>query len=237
MLQDLLTRQVPAGVIMFDMDRFKAINDTHGHPVRDRVLQRVAQRCQDVLRKNECLTRWGGEEFLIVVPDVRIAAVQPLAERLRMSIAQLSIEPVSLTSASVGITLIHDCDSLEDVLQRVDQALYRAKKQGGNVVARDRGVQKTPLATHPTQPLHATTPALGDVEVSLAACATALRLKSVPQTFFLPDTMKGTELVVVRVTHVGQVHRSHGARTQAGGGLDRGAAVGHRRVMELLHLL
>lgn len=133
MLEDLLIQQIPAGVIMFDMDHFKAINDTHGHPVGDRVLQRVAQRCQEMLRKNECLARWGGEEFLVVVPDVDMAALQALAERLRKSIAELSIEPVSLISASVGITVSQD-DSLESVLQRVDQALYRAKKMGGNVV-------------------------------------------------------------------------------------------------------
>jgi diguanylate cyclase (GGDEF)-like protein len=134
-LQDLLGRQIPAGVIMFDMDRFKAINDTHGHPVGDRVLQRVAQRCQELLRKNECLARWGGEEFLVVVPDVDATALHALAERLRKSVDELSIEPVSLVSASVGITLVLDGDTTDTLLQRVDQALYRAKKLGGNVVS------------------------------------------------------------------------------------------------------
>ncbi|MEO7430927.1 MAG: GGDEF domain-containing protein [Dokdonella sp.] len=133
-LEDLLSRHVPAGVIMFDMDRFKAINDTHGHPVGDRVLQRVAERCQQLLRKNECLARWGGEEFLIVVPNVAAPALHALAERLRKSIGELSIEPVPLVNASVGITLIQDGDSMGTILQRVDQALYRAKKHGGNVV-------------------------------------------------------------------------------------------------------
>ena len=134
MLDDLLDRQVPAGVIMFDMDHFKAINDNHGHPVGDLVLQRVAERCQELLRKNECLARWGGEEFMVVVPEVGLAALQALAERLRKSIAELSIEPVAVTSASFGITLFRDGDSVGQLLQRVDQALYRAKRQGGNVV-------------------------------------------------------------------------------------------------------
>jgi diguanylate cyclase (GGDEF)-like protein len=134
-LQDMLIRRMPAGVIMFDMDHFKAINDTHGHPVGDRVLQRVAQRCQELLRKNECLARWGGEEFLIVVPDVDITALQALAERLQKSIVELSIEPLPRISASVGITQLQHGDNPEDVLQRVDQALYRAKKLGGNVVS------------------------------------------------------------------------------------------------------
>jgi len=134
MLDDLLDRQVPAGVIMFDMDHFKAINDNHGHPVGDLVLQRVAERCQELLRKNECLARWGGEEFMVVVPEVGHAALQALAERLRKSIAELSIEPVAVTSASFGITLFRDDDSVGQLLQRVDQALYRAKRLGGNVV-------------------------------------------------------------------------------------------------------
>ncbi|WP_426687455.1 diguanylate cyclase domain-containing protein [Rhodanobacter ginsengiterrae] len=134
-LQDLLARRIPAGVIMFDMDRFKAINDTHGHPAGDRVLQQVAQGCQHLLRKNECLARWGGEEFLVAVPEVDRASLQALAERLRKSIAELSVEQGPQTSASVGVTLIQDGDEMSDLLQRVDQALYRAKQLGGNVVA------------------------------------------------------------------------------------------------------
>lgn len=135
-LQDMLTRQIPAGVIMFDMDDFKMINDTHGHPVGDRVLQQVAQCCQHLLRKNECLARWGGEEFLVAVPEVDATSLQALAERLRKSIAELSTDLGPQISASVGITLLtQDGDSLTSLLQRVDQALYRAKKRGGNVVA------------------------------------------------------------------------------------------------------
>lgn len=134
-LQDMLTRRIPAGVIMFDMDRFKAINDTHGHPAGDRVLQQVARSCQHLLRKNECLARWGGEEFLVAVPEVDAHSLQALAERLRKSIAELSIEPLAQITASIGITLVRDDDNVADLLQRVDQALYRAKERGGNVVA------------------------------------------------------------------------------------------------------
>ncbi|MET0290066.1 MAG: GGDEF domain-containing protein [Pseudoxanthomonas sp.] len=133
-LQDLLARQAPAGVIMFDMDRFKAINDTHGHPVGDQVLQRVAQRCQQLLRQDECLARWGGEEFLLVVPGADAATLQALGERLRATIAGLSIPPVPQVGASVGLGLIQPDDTLAQLLQRVDQAMYRAKQQGGNVV-------------------------------------------------------------------------------------------------------
>lgn len=134
-LQDTLSRHIPAGLIMFDMDRFKKINDTRGHPVGDRVLQQVAQCCQQQLRKNECLARWGGDEFLIAVPEVDTRSLQALAERLQTSIAELSVEPGPQISASIGITLVQDGDTLAGLLQRVDQALYRAKNLGGNVVA------------------------------------------------------------------------------------------------------
>ncbi len=134
-LQDMLTRHVAAGVVMFDLDRFKAINDTHGHPVGDLVLEQVAQRCQDLVRKDACLARWGGEEFLVAVWDVDAEGLQRLAERLRAAIAELSIGPVPEVNASFGIAVIQPDDSLRGLLQRVDQALYRAKQQGGNVVA------------------------------------------------------------------------------------------------------
>lgn len=133
-LQDMLQRGALAGVIMFDMDRFKAINDTYGHPVGDRVLREVAECCQRLLRKSECLTRWGGEEFLVVVPDVDVASLHELAQRVRKAIAGLKIEPVPQTSAAVGTTLLRAGDDMAEVLKRVDQALYRAKDLGGNVV-------------------------------------------------------------------------------------------------------
>jgi diguanylate cyclase (GGDEF)-like protein len=131
-LQEMLTKGMPGGVLMFDMDRFKSINDTHGHLVGDRVLQRVAQRCQEVLRKDECLARWGGEEFLVAVPQVEAAALQLLAERLCSAIAELRIEPVPHVAASVGIALLRPDDTLTSLMQRADQALYRAKQRGGN---------------------------------------------------------------------------------------------------------
>jgi diguanylate cyclase len=134
-LEDLITRRQAAGLVMFDLDRFKAINDIHGHPVGDLVLQRVAQSCQAQLREGECLARWGGEEFLLIIPEVAADDLQALAERLRAAIATVSVPPVQAISASFGIVCIHAGDDLASVLQRVDQAMYRAKQQGGNMVA------------------------------------------------------------------------------------------------------
>lgn len=133
-LHDAMARRAPAGVIMFDLDRFKAINDTHGHPVGDVVLQHVAQRCQELVRKDVCLARWGGEEFLVAVPDVDADSLGRLADRLRVGIADLAIDQVPQIQASFGLALLEPGDTLGSLLRRVDQALYRAKQQGGDVV-------------------------------------------------------------------------------------------------------
>lgn len=133
-LQDLLGAGAPAGAIMFDLDRFKSINDVHGHPVGDRVLQAVADLCRRLVRDNGCVARWGGEEFLVVVPNVEAHSLQRVAERLRGAIADLSVAPARQVTASFGVTMLDDSDSLTTVLQRADRALYQAKWKGGNCV-------------------------------------------------------------------------------------------------------
>lgn len=134
MLREALTDIATAGVIMLDLDRFKSINDTYGHPVGDRVLQAVASGCKELLRENECISRWGGEEFLAIVPNVDAAGLQQVAERLQSVIARLPVAPATQITASFGTTLLRPGDTLESVLQRADQALYRAKGLGGNRV-------------------------------------------------------------------------------------------------------
>lgn len=124
----------PAGLIMLDMDHFKAINDTYGHPAGDRVLQAVAARCKALLRADECISRWGGEEFMVIVPDIDAAGLHLVAERLQMAVARLPVAPVPQVTASFGATMIAGADDFDSALQRVDGALYAAKAQGGNRV-------------------------------------------------------------------------------------------------------
>lgn len=133
-LRKVLREEIPAGVIMLDLDRFKAINDSHGHPAGDRVLQAVANGCQELLRAGKSISRWGGEEFLVIVPNVDAVGLQTVAERLRTAIAELPVPPVAQVTASFGTTMIRSGDDMETVLQRADLALYRAKEQGGNRV-------------------------------------------------------------------------------------------------------
>ena len=133
-LRDTLARGGTAGLVMLDLDRFKAINDTYGHPAGDAVLRAVAAACDRVLRPSECIARWGGEEFLVILPDVDAAALQSVAERLRTAIAAVPAAPVVQVTASLGTALLRPGDTLDTALQRVDRAMYRAKEQGGDRV-------------------------------------------------------------------------------------------------------
>lgn len=133
-LRGILRERTPAGVIMLDLDKFKAINDTYGHPVGDKVLRAVVHGCQGVLRAGNSISRWGGEEFLVIVPNVDASGLQSVAERLRTAIAGLAVAPVRQVTASFGTAMIWPGDGPETVLQRADQALYRAKERGGNRV-------------------------------------------------------------------------------------------------------
>ncbi len=122
------------GLILFDIDHFKRINDNFGHPVGDAVLVEVAQRCRSVLRKEDVLARWGGEEFLVVIRGVELKVLERIAEDLRLAIASERIDPVGQVSASFGISLIRPGDSMESLLQRVDTGMYAAKAGGRNRV-------------------------------------------------------------------------------------------------------
>jgi diguanylate cyclase (GGDEF)-like protein len=123
-----------AALILFDIDHFKRINDNFGHPAGDAVLIEVGKRCAAQLGRDDILARWGGEEFLVVLPSVPSDQIQAIAERLRAAIHATPIDPVGMVSASFGVTSVQPQDTLGEVLQRVDDALYRAKSAGRNCV-------------------------------------------------------------------------------------------------------
>ncbi|NEQ46586.1 MAG: GGDEF domain-containing protein [Leptolyngbya sp. SIOISBB] len=128
------------GVILFDIDHFKRINDTYGHQAGDAVLVAVAMRCSQVLRKNDCLARWGGEEFLVGLRHVGAEVIERIAEELRLAIASEKIEPAGSITASFGVSLVQPTDTIESLLQRVDQAMYAAKASGRNRVMTDKSL-------------------------------------------------------------------------------------------------
>lgn len=124
------------GVIMVDLDHFKAINDQHGHDVGDRVLQRVGQLLVENTRAGAQVGRWGGEEFILICPDTSTDTAVRLAERLRQ---RIELEPFggpqALTvTASFGVASLHPPEVFTQTVKRADQALYRAKSQGRNQV-------------------------------------------------------------------------------------------------------
>ena len=140
----------PLSVLMVDIDRFKGINDTHGHAAGDEVLRTVANRLSQQLRGFDTVARWGGEEFVVVMPETNGAVAASVADRLRRKIAA---SPVSLSSAagdvpvtvSIGVAASENgATTPEDLLRAADQALYAAKRGGRNRVVRDRDVPPGP---------------------------------------------------------------------------------------------
>ncbi len=123
-------------LIITDIDHFKRVNDEHGHLAGDEVLRRVAQRLNDGLRISDHLGRYGGEEFLVVLPETPLEGAETLCERLRQAIAE---EPIPLgdgalpVSISLGISQFRPgVRNYEQLIEEADQALYRAKETGRN---------------------------------------------------------------------------------------------------------
>ncbi len=125
-------------VVLVDLDWFKSINDTHGHDMGDAVLRQFATTTAEVIRKTDVAARWGGEEFLILLPDTALLQALTLAERLRQAVAQTrfgqTAPPVTVT-LSAGVASIAKCASLDDLLRQLDQNLYAAKAAGRNQIA------------------------------------------------------------------------------------------------------
>ena len=130
---------IRAGVIAMDIDNFKQVNDTHGHPVGDSVLARVAQVLRDSLRSEDLVARIGGEEFLAILPDADLAQVRIVAERLRSAVETMQVPlpggaPLSVT-LSLGVAMLENRENAgSEVLCRADRALYSAKDGGRNRV-------------------------------------------------------------------------------------------------------
>ena len=126
----------PLSLIALDIDHFKQINDAHGHPVGDQVLQGFVRCCQEQLRAQALCARTGGEEFCILLPGVAAPDALALAERIRQaaSAAALCAGPAPLrVTASFGVAALGPADPHFDALySRADRALYAAKQQGRN---------------------------------------------------------------------------------------------------------
>lgn len=129
----------PVGVIMADLDEFKKINDTLGHPTGDAVLLKTAQLLRTCLRDSDAAGRYGGEEFLVVLPGAELDIAMKVAERIRSTVEKcimvLPEGPVSITlSMGVGVIPKDQGVSLDSFISKIDKALYKAKNDGRDCV-------------------------------------------------------------------------------------------------------
>lgn len=126
----------PLCIIMFDIDHFKSINDQYGHDVGDRVLKALTALVGNHLRENDLFCRFGGEEFIVLLPDTDMDNAKVLTERLLEIVAKHSFDdlPSHLITCSFGLTAIEQGDNHNTVLNRVDKALYAAKHGGRNQI-------------------------------------------------------------------------------------------------------
>ncbi len=129
--------RTPMTVAMADIDHFKEINDTYGHEAGDRVLKDVAAILSDALRMPDKVGRYGGEEFLIVLPHTSLVQGRKIVERIRASVSKWSFDlgtkKIHLT-ISIGVCQFKSGEDLEQLLSHADKALYDAKKGGRNLV-------------------------------------------------------------------------------------------------------
>lgn len=123
----------PFSVLLFDIDHFKRINDSHGHLVGDQVLKTLCRTIAECLRGSDEIARWGGEEFAVILPTANQTHATALAERLRQRIAETDFDGIRI-SVSIGVAEYRRGESLEALLERVDRALYAAKQGGRNRV-------------------------------------------------------------------------------------------------------
>jgi len=133
LMEDARERKQPLAVVMIDIDHFKKINDSHGHKTGDQVLELVAGAMQRFFRNNDVLVRLGGEEFVVILPNMALEQAYDRAEELRGRIESLQPCNIAVT-VSLGVTVLADDERYEDLFSRADAAMYRSKKNGRNRV-------------------------------------------------------------------------------------------------------
>jgi len=124
-------------LFMFDLDHFKDINDTYGHPAGDKVLKEIASLVQKNMRTDDIFARYGGEEFIAILPETDKIKAMELADRLRNKIEKRVIsykENTIKITASFGVAQMEQCAEMEKIIQDVDTMLYKAKLNGRNIV-------------------------------------------------------------------------------------------------------
>ncbi len=130
-------------LILFDIDYFKAVNDTYGHKTGDSVLIRLARTVRESVRKTDSVFRVGGEEFAILMPEAGVKEAAVLAEKIRTRVESQPFSPVKEVTVSLGIAESDGTVSLSDLYRQADTALYRAKENGRNKVEIFKNIMTT----------------------------------------------------------------------------------------------
>jgi diguanylate cyclase (GGDEF)-like protein len=123
------------GIIMFDVDNFKQVNDRFGHDVGDEVLKSLSQTVSELIRDDDIPARYGGEEFIILAHCNELKNLQSMAEKIRATVASTVVPSLGrAVTASFGITMKQPSDTQQTLIKRADEALYEAKGLGKNCV-------------------------------------------------------------------------------------------------------
>jgi diguanylate cyclase (GGDEF)-like protein len=125
----------PLSFVMFDVDHFKSINDSHGHGAGDQVLQRIGKSIVSQLRETDLAARWGGEEFLVLLPNTALEAARCCADRIRRGVAAIAMPYGGSVTVSGGVAQLLPGEALPEVVARADTQLYAAKSSGRNRIA------------------------------------------------------------------------------------------------------
>ncbi len=140
--QEIIDREIervkrhnqPLSMIIFDIDHFKAVNDSYGHSVGDYVLKTIADIVRENIRKIDYFVRWGGEEFMIISSETNLDDAYALAERIREIIENYTFEEAGKITVSFGVTEFKENDTENSLVKRADDAMYSAKRKGRNLV-------------------------------------------------------------------------------------------------------
>lgn len=139
---------VTLGVLLIDLDYFKQVNDSYGHAVGDRVLRQMSGTLSARIRPSDVLARYGGEEFVILLRASNAEDAQGAAERIRCDVERLDEMPDGIRlTASIGVAVSLPGESPDELLLRADEALYRSKKEGRNLVTLYRSPRRSKLAS------------------------------------------------------------------------------------------
>ncbi len=129
--------QLPLSGIMLDLDNFKRINDEYGHLAGDKILVRLCSYIRTLIRKIDQIYRWGGEEFIIILPNTRLKAAEQLANRIQNFLQKADFSPASEVACSFGVTSWNEYEIADSFTNRLDQLLYQAKRKGKGCIVSD----------------------------------------------------------------------------------------------------